>query len=136
MKQLITFLIFAFFGVGIEVVFTGLKNIFNQQQSKEIKWSLVGYSSVWMFPIYGSVAFLFPSVYNFVSTWHIILRMSIYAIAIFGIELTTGFILKRVIGKCPWRYESRWSVGGYIRLDYLPYWMIFGLIIEFIYRAL
>jgi len=36
-------------------------------------------------------------------------------------------------GRCPWHYDSRWAVHGYIRLDYAPFWLIFGFIIETVY---
>ena len=128
------FFIFAFLGVGIEIIFTALKGLFNRTQNQREKWGLIGFSSIWMFPIYGSIAFLFPPVYQLVFGWNIVFRMLVYAIAIFVMELFSGFVLKQILGKCPWQYESKWSLGGYIRLDYLPYWMVFGLITEFIYR--
>jgi uncharacterized membrane protein len=130
------FFIFAFFGVGIEIIFTALKGLFNRTQNKEQKWGLVGFSSIWMFPIYGSIAFLFPPVYQLIFAWNIVFRMLIYAIAIFSVEFLSGFVLEKVLGRCPWQYESKLSLGGYIRLDYLPYWMAFGLITEFIYKVL
>ena len=61
---------------------------------------------------------------------------SIYArIVIFAAEFIYGLLLKLVIKKCPWEYRSKWAIMGVVRIDYLPFWLVFGYILELIYRG-
>jgi uncharacterized membrane protein len=103
---------------------------------KDYNFSLEGKSYAWMFLIYGSAAFLFPLGFQILKGLPLILRLIIYALVIFGVEFITGWLLELMVGKCPWEYSSRFAICGYIRLDYMPFWMICGLIIERIYLFL
>jgi uncharacterized membrane protein len=60
------------------------------------------------------------------------MRGALYMIGFFAIEYFSGWLLKRLTGSCPWDYAawSRFSVHGYIRLDYAPIWFSIGLALE------
>ncbi|MDD2958188.1 MAG: hypothetical protein PHE06_13630 [Lachnospiraceae bacterium] len=94
---------------------------------------LTGYSSLWMFPIYGMAAAINP-LYQIIKPLNIVFRGLIYMICIFLVEYITGSILM-MTGRCPWDYsECRFQVHGVIRLDYAPMWFTVGLFFEWVLR--
>ena len=118
----------------MEIIFTsGKRFIHNVLLGKKIDWALLGYSPAWMILIYGSSIFLFPPVYGRVGEYPLFTRALVYGIVILIIEFASGYVIKLLTGKIPWHYRSRWAIGGFVRLDYLPFWMVAGLIIEFVY---
>jgi uncharacterized membrane protein len=128
------FVKFATLGVTTEIVFTAsVAAIHSIKKDEKINWSLMGFSYIWMIPIYGSAAFLAPLLLPHLEAFSLPLRMLIYGITILIVEYITGFVIRAITGRCPWHYESKWSVHNLIRLDFLPLWMLFGLVIEFFY---
>ena len=130
-KHFIRFYLWATLGVSTEIFFTAATHLYNQVMDHQpIDWKLTGHSYIWMFFIYGLGSFLFPLTHRHLKGFHLLLRIFAIAIGIFIVEFITGFILDKVTGHCPWQYTNRWNVLGYIRLDYLPAWMVFAFIIE------
>lgn len=124
MKTLIkNFLKCGLTGWCLEIIFTALHSL----QKRDLK--LMGYTSLWMFPIYGSACLLMP-VFQLLRNIPVILRGSIYALCIFAGEYLAGqFLGKRKL--CPWNYErSRWHIKKVVRLDYFPNWFLAGLLFE------
>ncbi len=110
-------------GWCMEIVFTSLDSLRRRDMS------LKGNTSLWMFPIYGSAAFLTPfgRLLGRKSPW---VRGSAYAGLIFSMEYVTGRLLSKH-KLCPWDYgRSRWNVGRVIRLDFVPFWFCAGLLLE------
>lgn len=126
---LLAFMFFAMLGVTTEVCYTAFVDLIDQW-GPEMSFSLKGVSYIWMIPIYGSAAFLFPIGYRLLKLWPRLLRYLAYGVGILVVELITGFILEQATGKCPWEYQTGWHLGGYIRFDYLPLWMMFGATLE------
>lgn len=92
---------------------------------------LVGRTYLWMFPIYGLAAFLFEPVHELLRARPLVLRGALYMTGCFAVEYAAGWLLERAVGRCPWDYTgSRFSLHGYIRLDYAPVWFAFGLVLE------
>ena len=90
---------------------------------------LLGRTSVWMFPIYGTAALISP-IYNKIKHWPILLRGFLYGAAIMIGEFISGSIL-RLFGVCPWDYsDSFLNIKGIVRLDYYPLWVFAGLVFE------
>ncbi|MGI6413076.1 MAG: putative ABC transporter permease [Syntrophomonadaceae bacterium] len=125
------FLLYGLIGWIAEIIFTGLSSLL------EGSIRLTGYTYLWMFPIYGMAVFLEP-IHDRIrqSPWPV--RGTIWAGAIFTIEYVTGWLLSVTIGVCPWDYSglTRYSVDGFIRLDFFPVWFIAGLIFERIHDYL
>jgi hypothetical protein len=48
------------------------------------------------------------------------------------------FLIARLIEKKPWDYSgrTRWTIGGYTRLDYAPLWFLAGLPLEPVHDTL
>lgn len=117
------FLICGLTGWCLEILFTSLGSARKQD------FRLIGQTSVWMFPIYGSAAMIKP-VYRHIKKMPAVLRGMIYSTGIFCFEYVSGSILKKH-HVCPWDYSGTpASVNGLIRLDYAPVWMAAGLIFE------
>ena len=100
---------------------------FNSFRRRELK--LMGKTSIWMFPIYGSAALLAP-VYRRIRSKSIWLRGMIYTVCIYLTEFFTGSFLKKY-NLCPWDYsKAKLNYKGRVRLDYLPLWFLTGLLYE------
>lgn len=110
-------------GLGMELVFTSLGGCMRHERT------LMGQTSLYMFPIYSCAAFFRPLCFLLKKRPPLI-RGGIYSIMIFGFEYLSGrFLRKR--GCCPWDYSgTRFHINGLIRLDYLPLWMGAGLLFE------
>ena len=59
----------------------------------------------------------------------LIARGLCYMTAIYAVEFSAGFLIRRLVGHSPWNYygRTRWQVLGLIRLDYAPFWFAVGL---------
>ncbi len=124
------FIIYGLFGWCMEIFWTGIGSLLKG----DVK--LTGRTYIWMFFIYGSAVFFEPIHENIVHL-NIILRGGLYTVLIFTVEYFTGWVLRKVIGRCPWDYSKcRFSVKGLIRLDYAPAWFIAGLLLERVYYGL
>lgn len=110
-------------GWCLEISFTALNSL------RKREMTLMGQTSLWMFPIYGSACLLNP-VFKLLKSFSPAVRGSIYALLIFTGEYLTGrFLCKRKL--CPWNYErSRWHIQKVVRLDYFPNWFLAGLLFE------
>ncbi len=110
-------------GWCIEISFTAIGAL------RRREWPLIGQTSLWMFPIYGCAAFFKP-VFLLLRHCHLIVRGTIYALAIFAAEYASGRLLSKH-ALCPWNYNRHhWHINGLIRIDFFPYWFIAGLVFE------
>lgn len=125
MDMLVRFILFGLLGWIAEILFTGSGSAL----SGSVRLS--GHTYLWMFPIYGLVAFLEP-LRERMRTMPWPVRGTIWAGLFFMIEYLTGWLLRATIGVCPWDYSqaSRFVLDGFIRLDYFPVWFTAGLIYE------
>jgi len=130
MKYLILFFIYSFFGVGIEVFFSSIHDYIRY---KDIAFR--GRSYLWMFPLYGSLGLIIEPLYNLIKFIPFLLRGFIYLVIILAGELIYGYILKLIIKKCPWEYKTKWTIMGIVKLNYLPFWLLFGYLSELLYRG-
>lgn len=110
-------------GWCMEILFTALGSL----QKREFR--LVGQTSLWMFPIYGSACLLTP-LFSFLKRFPVLARGTIYAVCIFFGEFLSGnFLMGKKV--CPWNYErSRWNIKKVVRLDYFFNWLLAGLLFE------
>lgn len=117
------FIICGLAGWCIEIAFTSA-GAFTQKDKK-----LTGTTSAWMFPIYGMAA-LIGVVSPKIAHWPTLTRGLLYGGAIMTTEYLTGSLLKH-FDSCPWCYDGKkYSIDGLVRLDYLPFWMVAGLLYE------
>lgn len=117
------FIMCGLMGWCIEVAFTSATALGKKDKK------LIGQTSAWMFPIYG-MASLIGDVAPKISHWPLLGRGLLYGSAIMAGEYLSGTLLTH-LDLCPWNYEGKkYAVNGIIRLDYLPLWMIAGLLYE------
>ena len=136
-NRLIHIIVFGCLGTTAEVWFTAIGAAVDQfRDSDPVGLSLRGHSYIWMFFIYASAAVLFPIFYHRVARLALPIRLVVYMTSIFVIEYLSGWLLELTTGSCPWHYQTGWAVHGFIRLDYAPFWLAFGLVLEFVYRKL
>ncbi len=135
-KNLFYALFFICLGITTEVFFTAFSDLYEGMQKGDYNLSLTGHTYVWMAFIYVLIPFLFGAGYQLVKRFPLIVRLLIYVLAIYLIEFIGGFILETLTGKCPWEYTTGWHFMGYIRLDYAPFWLLFGFILERLYLFL
>jgi uncharacterized membrane protein len=122
------FLIYGCAGCCFEIVFTGVKHLI---ASGFKDWSMRGKSYIWMFPIYGLLAFLFEPAHDRIRPLAWPVRGLIYVTGFYVVEFTTGWLLRVITGRCPWDYsETRYHFKGLVRWDYAPIWFGFCLAIE------
>lgn len=124
--KLILFVVFACGGITTEVFFTATRQLISGTGDLR----LTGHSYIWMFPVYGLAALFFPPAIHRMKHLNPIVRACIYATGILLVEFIAGAALELLTGTCPWKYKTGLHVLGYIRLDYFPFWAIFGFIIE------
>lgn len=124
------FVIYGLLGFCGEVLWTGLGSM----MKGDIK--LMGWTYIWMFPIY-AMAILLEPIHNRIRHLSIFIRGGVYTVLIFIGEFISGIILKGILGVCPWDYTGKpLSIYGIITLTYIPVWFIVGLIFEKIHDTL
>ena len=118
-------LLYGLLGVAMEILWTGAGSLLKGD------YSLRGVSYLWMFPIYGGAVFLEP-VHERIRGLKWYIRGMLWVAVIFSLEFTSGLIIKMTVGMIPWDYSgtSLYTVGGLIRLDYIPVWFMVGLLFE------
>ena len=110
-------------GWCLEILFTASMALRRREMT------LKGTTSIWMFPIYGSMALLRP-FFLCMQKLAFPVRGCIYALMIFAGEFLSGRLLQKH-HLCPWDYTSHhWNIQGIIRLDFFPYWFATGLFFE------
>ena len=118
------FIFFGLFGLTLEVIFTSIRN-------KDV--SLVGHTSVWMFPIYS-----FGLTYGFDLICYLIkndvARFISYPFWIWSVEILFGYFFKK-LNIVAWDYSYlpnhlHWK--GVVSFAHFPIWIFFGILVEFI----
>lgn len=124
--MLIRFFIYGLIGWAAEILWTGLP------KQRPVDWTLDGHTQWWTLPIYGQIATLYEPLHNRIRHRPWFMRGIVYAIGFVTVEFTAGEMIRALIGKIPWDYtaKTRWQIRGVARLDYLPLWFLFGLILE------
>ncbi|MFZ5969163.1 MAG: putative ABC transporter permease [Bacillota bacterium] len=128
--MIIRFFIYGLIGWCIEILWTGLGAALSGSKK------LMGYTYLWMLPIYGAAIFLEP-IHYLIMDLPVLLRGGVWVVLIYFIEYATGWAIRKKIGICPWDYGNvRYAVDGLIRLDYAPAWFVAGLLFEKIHFLL
>lgn len=108
-------------GLLIEVFFTGFHNLIIERSARAM-----GTTYLWMLPIYGFAGELLALLRNAIHNGWLFVPLAV--VLIFLIEFGAGWLLRKVIGRCPWDYgPARFGIMGLVRLDYLPFWLAVAL---------
>ncbi len=123
--------LFACIGIAMEVVFTAISDF-----QKTRSWRLMGYSYVWMLPVYALVPVFLRVLHPPLEGIILPLRLLTYTAILMAMEYVSGRILRKLLGEAPWEpaYRGhRLAIDGLVRLDYAPAWALAGLIFERLY---
>ena len=132
--MILQIILFACIGVAMEVVFTAASDFTKTRSNR-----LMGYSYIWMLPIYGLVPLFMRVLYPRLEDVLLPFRIVLYTVLLLIMEYATGWTLRKLTGDCPWEpgYRGkRWAIDGLVRLDYAPGWALACLIFERLYLAL
>ena len=111
-------------GLLIEVWFTGIHSLI----TKNYRGTSVTY--VYMFLIYGLTAMVLEQLHHWLR-WGMFLNALVYVPTIYLMEFTSGWVLQKLLGRCPWDYgNAKYGIMGLIRLDYAPYWFLIALFFD------
>jgi uncharacterized membrane protein len=124
----IRFVLYGLLGWCVEVVWTALLDFVRTRDPR-----LAGTTYLWMFPIYGSAAFLFEPLHDAIRAWPIGARALVWALGFTAVEWASGRAIERATGRCPWDYvaaRARFAINPYVRWDYFPVWAAAGLALE------
>jgi hypothetical protein len=125
---ILRFILYGCCGWCAEIVWTALLGFVASRD-----WRLAGGSYLWMFPIYGSIAFLYEPLHDALRGWPIAARALVWALGFTAVELASGFAIERATGRCPWDYQAagaRFAINPYVRWDYFPLWAAVGIALE------
>ena len=111
-------------GMVMEVIFTALHQVIIERNFRAM-----GVTYLWMWPVYGLGAELLSLLRDAVHSGWLFVPLAV--ISIFLIEFASGWVLQKVIGKCPWYYGPvRFGIMGLVRLDYLPFWLLVAIFFD------
>ena len=120
------FLFFGMFGMFLEIIFTSFRNLVSKRDV-----SLIGHSSLWMFPIYAvGLTYGLDMIRSLIS--YDIIRWASYPIWIWAIEIIFGSLLL-FFGIRAWDYnylQERFHWKGLISYIHAPVWIAFGCVVE------
>lgn len=116
---------------------SGTKSDYDREQ--EIKTQsnsrkMVGYTYLWMVPIYALLPVLFTIAFIVYPT-KTYLRHGLEVLIVLATEYVVGYFFD-LISKCPWKQnylKSKYNIHGFIRVDYVPAWFVACMIWEYIY---
>jgi uncharacterized membrane protein len=92
----------------------------------------MGETSLWAFPLYGMIAFLFEPLHDALRAQFFVVRAAVYLIGFWVIEYIGGWLLWKLTGKKPWDYAGSpgGSLNGLIRWNFVFVWPLVGLALE------
>ena len=106
-------------------------NILSSSLATVLFVGFFGDSGVTLSTVVMTVAILlFGEISPKISHWPTAIRALLYGSAIMTGEYISGSLLTK-FDICPWSYKGcKYTINDIVRLDYLPFWMIAGLIFE------
>ena len=111
-------------GWCMECFWTGMDSIMQKQDK-----TLLCHTSIWMFPIYGMAAVI-GEIAPKISHWPTPARGLLYGSARMAGEYVSGTLLTK-FDVCPWSYKGcKYTINDIVRLDFLPFWVVAGLLFE------
>jgi hypothetical protein len=123
------FFIYGAMGWCGEIIWTALTSrIFGRIHN----WLLMGETSLWAFPMYGSMAFLYEPLHDILRSQFFLVRAAAYLIGFWIVEYLGGWLVWKITGTKPWDYSK--SPGGslnrLIRWNFVFVWPLVGLALE------
>ena len=122
---------FVYGGMGWcgEIVWTAVTRRLSRQVQN---WLLMGETSLWAFPMYGSAAFLYEPLHDALRSQFFLIRAAVYLVGFWTVEYVGGWLVWKIAGAKPWDYSKSpgGSLNGLIRWNFVFVWPIVGLALE------
>ena len=127
--MLFRFLIYGALGWCSEIVWTAVRK---RITGIARDWLLMGETSLWAFPMYGSITFLYEPLHDAVRAQFFLLRAAVYLAGFWVIEYIGGWLVWKITGQKPWDYSRSpgGSLNGLIRWNFVLVWPLVGLALE------
>ncbi len=125
----VRFFIYGALGWCAEIIWTAVtRKISGRTQD----WRLIGETSLWAFPLYGLIAFLYEPLHDALRAQFFLIRALIYLIGFWVVEYAGGWLLLKITGTRPWDYSKSpgGSLNGLIRWNFILVWPLVGLALE------
>ncbi len=131
----VRFFIYGALGWCSEIIWTAVTNKVSGRSRNSL---LMGETSLWAFPMYGLIAFLYEPLHNLLRGRPLFFRALAYLLGFWTIEYAGGWAVWRIAGKKPWDYSRSpgGSWNGLIRWNFILVWPLVGLAIEPLHDAL
>ncbi len=125
----IRFFIYGALGWCSEIVWTAVRK---RVTGVARDWLLMGETSLWAFPLYGSIAFLYEPLHDALRAQFVLVRGVVYLIGFWLVEYISGWLIWKITGKKPWDYANSpgGSLNGLIRWNFVFVWLPAGLALE------
>ncbi len=133
--MLLRFLIYGSLGWCAEIVWTAVTR---KISGKAPGWQLIGETSLWAFPLYGSIALWYEPLHIMLRGQFVLFRAIVYLVGAWIVEYVGGWLIWRGTGNKPWDYTNArgGSLNGLIRWNFAFVWPLVGLALEPIHDAL
>jgi hypothetical protein len=123
--------------VSVEVLATAIIGFFDKTKTKEEKLRGVGFSYIWMLPIYflssGLFIFMFYILDPVAWYWMILISYFLGIIITTLIETGAGWLLNKLIGFCPWSHYAKEQGGILLGYSTWQWSLCYGLAIIGLY---
>ena len=130
----IRFVIYGALGWCLGIVWTAVED---RVRGKATDWRLRGQTSLWVFPLFGLVAVLYEPLHDGLRSLPWFMRGVTYALGFWLVEYSSGWLLRKLLGECPWDYSDwRGNLQGIITWEFGLVWFGFGLALEPFHDAL
>ena len=131
----IHFLIYAVLGWCAEIIWTAVTR---RISGKARDWRLIGETSLWAFPLYGSIAIWFEPLHDALRSQFFLVRALVYLLCAWVVEYAGGWLIWKISGSKPWDYTNArsGSLNGLIRWNFVLIWPIVGLGLESVHDFL
>jgi len=127
--QVFRFFVYGALGWCAEILWTSLTRRITGESRN---WLLMGETSLWAFPMYGSIAFLYEPLHDLLRPQFFPIRAAAYLIGFWIVEYVGGWVIWKVTKVKPWDYSKNpgGSLHGLIRWNFVLIWPLVGLALE------
>jgi uncharacterized membrane protein len=127
--MLFRFLVYGALGWSSEIIWTAARKKFTGATQD---WLLMGETSLWAFPLYGLIAFLFEPLHDLLRPDNVLVRAAVYLVGFWLVEYVGGWVIWKLAGSKPWDYRKSpgGSLSGLIRWNFVLVWPWVGLALE------
>lgn len=130
----IRFVIYGVLGWCASILWTAAED---RIRGKAADWRLVGRVSLWTFPLFGVLAVLYEPLHGGLRSLPWFMRGATYAMGFWLVEYSAGWLLRKLLGRCPWDYSAwRGNLHGLVTWEFGAVWFAAGLLLEPVHDAL